>query len=149
MNASKTAELNQLTWYRLQNDFGRVVVTEYAIDDDRIFRRRQAMGETSFDAAQLIDTDDADEFDGIDTMTSTLPKRGPWKSLDADPRPVVHAAEISEDRFNLMHVFEGTCETYVKAGRVRKVISDGCRVMLVSSRRGRDDLPVELTTETL
>lgn len=148
--AIDTQSLEQLTWERLQSDFVNRIKTMYAIEDGRLYRRVESRPDrVLYSVAPLIESDDDDEFAGVDTIASTLPRHGKWRSLSDDPRPLVEVDEYSHHRYDVYHVDEGSCDDGVGREQVVDLIREGCRVVLISSELLERQTPVELTEDSI
>lgn len=142
-----TQLLEQLTWERLQSDFVNRVKTEYAIEDGRLYRRVTSRpGRVLYSVAPLVETDGDDEFAGVDTIASTLPRHGKWRDL-GDSRPLVEVTEYSHYRYDVYHVDAGSVDDGVSREQVLELIREGCRCVLIRSELRAT--PIELTEESI
>ena len=142
-----TQMLEQLTWERLQSDFTNRVKTEYAIEDGLLYRRVESRpGRVLYAVAPLVETDGDDEFSGVDTIASTLPRHGKWRNL-GDSRPLVEVQEYSHYRYDVYHVDRGSCDDGVGRKQVLDLIREGCRCVLIRSELRAT--PVELTEDSI
>jgi len=142
-----TQLLDQLTWERLQSDFTNRVKTEYAIEDGRLYRRVTSRPDrVLYAVAPLIESDDDDEFGGVDTIASTIPRHGKWRDL-GDSRPLVEVDEYSHYRYDVYHVDRGSCDDGVGREQVLDLIRAGCRCVLIRSELRAT--PVEMTEDSI